>query len=186
MVRIGASGGKLATRSPISNSILFTLLMQLHQMQPSLRSRYDRHSRGWNSFCQHPLSTFPPLLPPPGHAPPPPQTSLVGLPLWIEERGLTKVSMVTVHSVNHAAADVSSPSLFPFFSLLCCHPPACTQPLPSFLLPSCALSCTFPSSHPHFPLQFEKKKAFFPWSTLSPLPHFLLPPPNRNHLLLLF
>lgn len=111
-------------------------------------------------FVSTPYLPFPPLLPPPGHAPPPPQTSLVGLPLWIEERGLTKVSMVTVHSVNHAAADVSSPSLFPFFSLLCCLPPACTQPLPFFLLPSCALSCTFPSSHPHFPLQFEKKSPF--------------------------
>ena len=67
-------------------------------------------------FCQHPhLPLFTLLLaihPLPLH---PPQTPLVGLPLWIEERGLTKVSMVTVHSVNHAAADVSSPSLLPSF-----------------------------------------------------------------------
>lgn len=112
-------------------------------------------------FCQHPLSTFffPPLHPPSRHAPlplHPPQTPLVGLPLWIEERGLTKVSMVTVHSVNHAAADVSSPSLFPLSSLHCSQPHACTQPLPFFLLPSWALLYTFPTPYPHFPLQFEK------------------------------
>lgn len=127
-----ASEGRLVARSPISNSILFTLPMQLHQMQPSLKSRYDRHSRGWNFFVSTPSTFFfSPLHPPSGHAPlplHPPQTPLVGLPRWIEERGLTKVSMVTVHSVNHAAADVSSPSLFPFSSLYCCQPHACTNP----------------------------------------------------------
>lgn len=59
-VHIETSEERLVVRSPISNSILFTLLMQLHQMQPSWRSRYDRQSRGWNSFCQHPCLPFSP------------------------------------------------------------------------------------------------------------------------------
>lgn len=139
-----ASEGRLAARSPIStSSSLFTLPMQLHQMQPSLKSRYDRHSRGWNFFVSTPVYTFPPhpfTLPLAMHLLPlhPPQMALVGLPLWIEERGLTKVSMVTVHSVNHAAADVSSPSLFPFSSLHCCQP--YRQPLLFFLLYFCVRS----------------------------------------------
>lgn len=141
-------GGGLAARSPVGNSILFTLPMQLHQMQPSLKSRYDRHSRGWDFFVSTPCLPFFflfffHLTLPPGHVPPPPpqpQTPLVGLPLWIEERGLTKVSMVTVHSVNHAAADVSSPSLFPFFLLPPRLPSSCLYTTPPFLSPP--LWCT--------------------------------------------
>ena len=90
--------------SHISTSILFTLLMRLHQMKPSPRSRYGRQLED-GIFVSTP-STSPPL--PPSLTP----------RLWHRcldfgsKSGLTKVSMATVQSVNHAAADVSSPSLF--------------------------------------------------------------------------
>lgn len=82
--------------------------------------------------------------------------------------------MVTVQSVNHAAADVSSPFLFPFFSLLHSQPPACTQPLPFFSSPV-VHSCV-PSLHLilFFPSNLKNP---LPWLTLSPLPHFLPPHP---------
>lgn len=104
----------MAARSHISNSILFTLLMRLHQLKPSPRSRYGTR-RGWD-FCQHPFhfssASFPSLC----NTPTPPSPSECGCLDYHfgSKRGLTKVSMVTVQSVNHAAADVSSPSLFPF------------------------------------------------------------------------
>lgn len=183
---MGASEEGLAARSPVSNSIMFTLPMQLHQMQPSLKSTYDRHLRGWNFFVSTLCLPFPPpahfTLPLAMHPLPlhPPQMPLVGLPLWIEERGLTKVSMVTVHSVNHAAADVSSPSLFPFSSLHCCHPHACTNPSLSVSSPLVYVRCILSS------LSVAIRKPPFLWSTRSPLPHFLLPPLNHNLLLLLF
>lgn len=108
----------MAARSHISNSILFTLLMRLHQLKPSPRSRYGRRT-GWD-FCQHPFHFSPPTS---ASSPslcntntPPPSPSECGCLDYHfgSKRGLTKVSMVTVQSVNHAAADVSSPSLFPF------------------------------------------------------------------------
>lgn len=149
--------------SHISNNILFMLLMRLHQTRPSPRSRYSRcTSRRWE-FCQHPfhphlffffhfphtwLRTHPPqkqVHAGTNHPPLPPLT--LTLRLWHRcldnhfglKRGLTKVSMATVQSVNHAAADVSSPSLFPF------PPSSCLYKAPPLLSYSC-----IPFLHPPF------------------------------------
>lgn len=95
-----------------------------------------RQLRGWD-FCQHP-STF--LHPPPTLQTPCPTThppSDCSTAVWTtldRKRGLTKVSMATVQSVNHAAADVSSPSLFPFSCSFFCTPQSLHNPPPPFPL----------------------------------------------------
>lgn len=134
--------------------------------------------RGWD-FCQHPFHLSPPSSSSASsssslcYTPPTPFSHPHPLRLWHRcldshfgsKRGLTKVSMATVQSVNHAAADVSSPSLFPFFSppnLLLVHNPSHFSPL----LPSLRLLLLLLS----FPLR--NLKTLHPWSTLSPLTHF--------------
>lgn len=136
-----ASEGRLAARSPISNSILFTLPMQLHQMQPSLKSRYDRHSRGWNFFVSTPSTFFffptsPSLWP---CTPPPPSPSdAAGWTTTLDRRERADKSLHgdSAFCKSCCGRRVFSFPLSLFLPLLL--PTLCLyQPLPFCLLPCC-------------------------------------------------
>lgn len=95
-------------------------------------------------FLSAPFHLSPPPHPPSTLQTPRPTThppSDCSTAVWTtldRKRGLTKVSMATVQSVNHAAADVSSPSLFPFSCSFFAPPKASITPpfpltLPAYL-----------------------------------------------------
>lgn len=100
--------------------------------------------------------------PPSGHSPPPPPSpsDTVGWTTTLDRRERADKSLHgdSAFCKSCCGRRVFSfpPSVFPFSSLHCCQPRACTQPVPSFFLPSCVLFCVFSASYPHFLLQFEK------------------------------
>lgn len=137
-VWVQASGGRWW---PAVASVT-ALLMPLHQMKASPRSRDGGRAGSWRMRF---LSTAPqnrslsnPRLPPIY----PPTIRPWHLRLnshFGSKRGLTKVSMATVQSVNHAATDVSSPSLFALFFLSPSHPSfMCRAP------PFSSCTCAYP------------------------------------------
>lgn len=162
---MGASEGRLAARSPISNSILFTLPVQLHQMQPSLKSRYDRHSRGWNFFVSTPrlpffFSHF--TLPLAMHPLPPSPSDAAGWTTTLDRRERADKSL---HGDSAFCKSCCGRRVFSFPLSLFLPPLLPTSyTTPPFLSPP--LLCTFSASYPHFLLQFEKSP--FPWSTWIP------------------
>lgn len=159
-------GGGLAARSPVGNSILFTLPMQLHQMQPSLKSRYDRHSRGWDFFVSTPCLPFFfffffHLTLPPGHVPPPPTPDAAGWTTTLDRRERADKSLHGDSAFCKSCCGrrvFSFPlSLFPPPStaakLMLVHNPSLSFSSP--LVHSCARS---PASYQHFPVKFFLKK----------------------------
>lgn len=164
----------MAARSHISNSILFTLLMRLHQLKPSPRSRYGRRT-GWD-FCQHPFHFSPPTSassPSLCNTNPPTITLrvwLFGLPLWIEER-----ADKSLHGDSAICKSCCSRRVFSFplslFSLL--HSNLLLVHNPSLFpwhscIPSPCLILSFPSNLKT--LWFDRRN--LPCCTLSPFSPF--------------
>lgn len=103
----------VAASSHTSTSILFSLPIREETLPMEQIRQEHRQLEDGIFVSTSPTSPSPQLCSP---------LPTLGLRLWHRcldyhsgsKRGLTKVSMATVQSVNHAAADVSSPSLFPF------------------------------------------------------------------------